>query len=136
MQVNIKVFVGFSLCLVCFFCAFFVKNANAVEDKTKVGDVVLELKTCSELLPVQEFWTKGNDYFLQKDFAQAIKKFDLGLEMLGRSYDFDGLCDDTGQKLVLAKMFEEQGNIEGAATIKGRMLENRMLLFKQKYECQ
>lgn len=82
---------------------------------------------------VEHLLAKGNKAMADKDFIQAIKHFDEGLEIIGNNYDMDGMEDSTGRKLTLANTFQKQDKLEDAANLKQRILTTRFEVFKQKY---
>ena len=67
-----------------------------------------------------------------KNFVLSIEYSKAALEMLGGSYVSDGLVDDTGMKLALAKIEEKKNNLEVAAVLYVRILKSRVSLFELK----
>lgn len=66
----------------------------------------------------------------ERDWKSANDLLRKGLIVLGSSYFSPDTIDETGMKLVLADSEERNGNLEGAAKIRRRILENRQILYQ------
>lgn len=77
----------------------------------------------------------GIDALSRKEFVNALHFLDQGLESLGDIYLHNGLLDDSGMKLVLARSKESQGDLETAAHIMRRVLESRLAAYRDKLNC-
>jgi hypothetical protein len=67
----------------------------------------------------------------KKDWESANNLLKKGLVTLGEKYRSPDIIDETDTKLILADFEERNGNLEGAAKIRRRILENRQILFQR-----
>lgn len=84
---------------------------------------------------IEKIAAKSNAAIQAKNYKQAMHYLDQGLEAMGNSYDFEGLSDSTDMKLFIAEDFQKEGKLEDAANLKQKILDIRIKLYKQKFDC-
>jgi len=67
---------------------------------------------CGDIKAIEVLSQKGEKAFADELYHLAIPYFDEGLELIGSSYVFDGLIDDTETKLFLAHSMQKDGKIK------------------------
>lgn len=77
-------------------------------------------------------FTKASRLIESHDWIGANGCLKRGLADVGNDYVPDGVIDETGTKLVLADARERQGDLPAAVTLRHRILENRIELWKEK----
>lgn len=69
----------------------------------------------------------------QQRFERAYDLYKQSLLHLGDTYRRDDLLDDTGMKLIVAEDFERKGEMGKASAALRRILEERLILYGEKY---
>lgn len=88
-------------------------------------------------------WRDGEAAFRAGRWAQADRFYAQGLARLGNRYSRGpaspgpaGLIDDTGQHLSLAYELGLKGQFRDAARERGSMLDSRLQLYRQGWNCK
>lgn len=76
----------------------------------------------------------ANSENLQGNLDNAIQLLKAGLASLSNQYGSDNVIDDSGMHLVLAEQAEISGDLVVAFRIYRRVLENRILLMKERLD--
>jgi hypothetical protein len=92
--------------------------------------------SCNDIQDVEIMLLESRKLAKDKDFIRALFLLDKGLNFISDSYYSSGIVDDTGLKLTLAENYQKQNDLQRATVIKDRMLNTRLELFREKFNCK
>ncbi|MCZ6638242.1 MAG: hypothetical protein O7E53_01695 [Alphaproteobacteria bacterium] len=131
MKKKTTIVLGVSVCLLIGLGAVynFMLRAQAIERAAPVFNDAANRCSISEGIPQKvgcllAEGTKAMDH----DNRLATKLLLLGIKTLGDSYRNENYVDDTGQKLVLAKIKHDEGEFVASAHLYQSVLKSRLIM--------
>ena len=92
--------------------------------------------TNERLLQGKQAIDRANALIAQEEYSQAIEILDESLVLLGDSYIYDGLLDDTGQKLLLSNFEKARGAFNVSAALKLGVMNSRLEAYRVAISCK
>ena len=102
-------------------CAKSVTMNPKIEKKCVIDKSYREGVLASEL---------ANKLIQERKFLDAIELLDKWIGIIGQTYYYEGLEDDSEQKFLLSKFEKEKGAISIAANLKLTVLTSRLIAYR------
>lgn len=88
--------------------------------------------TAEDLVQIDQLLAQCQHDVSLGNFAQSVRTCKSAIDLLGSSYSDPELIDDTGTKLGLAKVKENEGDLRAASNLYVSALESRLSVARSK----
>lgn len=79
---------------------------------------------------------RADQFIDDGDYVAAMTLLDQGIGIVGTAYYSEDIIDDTGMKLVLSHIKQEEGVLAMAANLRSRVLSSRLAVYGRRLECK